>query len=424
MAADGPGKAGAGKERMPTKRWMRDEESGDESGGRAQGFVLVAEPDAGRRQAYARALSDMGFTTRATGSGNEALEILLSDDAPDAFVIDVDLPDQSGLQILSQLTRRKLTIPAVIATRGAHQHAFEVMSYPKKTFLAVRDADLIALAVRQILPTRRPAAGKGETDLSAEERARCREIQEMLVVQELPDFPGWESAALYQPCSVVGGDYLDIFPLPNGRVGIVVADVSGHGFPGAMIMVMVRTAFRLIAPALGPRETVVEVNRFVTNDIKKRMFVSAMYAVMDPLTGHLEILNCGQNPPLLVSARSGPQLVKSSGLAMGLNSGSMFEKELKVQAVPVEIGDHLLLYTDGVVEAKNARGEDLGDDTLLEISRRSSTGNAQDMVDSVAEAIVEHRGMAAQSDDITIVAFKRLSFIGSADAPTLLDSLE
>jgi serine phosphatase RsbU (regulator of sigma subunit) len=409
-----------GGDRRTTKRWVRD------GGGPApgQGYVLVADADPARREAYARALGEMGFTTQSTGSGREALDALLAAGRFDAAVLDIDLKDQSGLQVLAALMRRKTIVPVVIPSKAAYQHEFEVMSYPKKTFMQVRDPDLVALAVRQLVPTRKPAGVRLETDLSAEERARCRELQEMLVVQELPDFPGWESAALYQPCSVVGGDYLDIFQLPSGRVGIVVADVSGHGFPGALIMVMVRTAFRLLAPSLSPHDTILEVNRYVTTNIKKRMFVSALYAVLDPGTGLLEVINCGQNPPVLVSRSGGARVVPASGLAMGLNGGGLFERELRLQQIPVEVGEQLLLYTDGVPEAKNASNEDLGDDALLAIAKNTCEGSAQDLVDAVAEAIVEHRGASAQSDDITIVAFKRNAFIGSADVPTLLDQLE
>lgn len=405
---------------IPTKRWVRDTPGGE--GG--QGSVLIADPDTARRNAHARALGELGFATRSTGSGREALDALLESGRYDAAVLDVDLRDHTPVQILGGLLRRKTVVPAVITGKSSNPQEFEALQYPRKTFMQVRDPDLIALAVRQLVPTRRPAVSRLEHDLSAEERARCREIQEMLVVQQLPDFPGWDSAALYQPCSVVGGDYLDIFNLPNGRVGLVVGDVSGHGFPGALIMVMVRTAFRLIAPHHSPRDTVVEVNKFVTADIKKRMFVSAAYAVLDPATGDLEIVNCGQNPPILVSTSRGASFIPASGLAMGLNSGTVFERELRIQHLPIEIGDRLLLYTDGVPEAKNADGEDLGEEVLLKISGDQKEGNSQDLVDSVAEAIVDHRGAALQSDDITIVSFRRLAFIGSADSETLLDHLE
>ena len=408
-------------ERMPTKKWVRETPA---HVGVGQGNVLVADADVPRRNAFVRAIGEMGFSTQSTGSGKEALEELLRPGKFDAFVMDIDLPDLNGLVILSTLMRKKAVVPAVIVSRTAYQHEFEVMSYPKRTFLALRDPDLVSLAVRQLVPSRKPVSTKIETDLTSEERARCREIQEMLVVQELPDFPGWDSAALYQPCSVVGGDYLDIFPLPNGRIGIVVADVSGHGFPGAMIMVMVRTAFRLIAPAFPPRQTVIEVNRFITADIKRRMFVSALYAVLDPETGRVELANCGQNPPLLASAADGPHEIPVSGLAMGLNAGPLFERELRVQEIPIGIGDQLLLYTDGVVEAKSPSSEDLGEEKLMQIAGAGVGGNAQDLVDSIAEAIVEHRGTAPQSDDITIVSFKRLSFIGNAEVPTLLDQME
>ncbi|MEK7469430.1 MAG: SpoIIE family protein phosphatase [Planctomycetota bacterium] len=406
---------------IPTKRWVRDSPGG--SGG--QGSVLIADPDAARRTAYARALGELGFATHSTGSGREALDALLDSGRYDAAVLDMELRDQTALQILGGLMRRKSVIPAVITGKAAQQHEFELQQYPRKTFMQVRDPDLVALAVRQLVPSRRPEVSRLEHDLSAEERAQCREIQEMLVVQQLPDFPGWDSAALYQPCSVVGGDYLDIFNLPNGRVGLVVGDVSGHGFPGALIMVMVRTAFRLIAPHHSPRDTVIEVNKFVTADIRKRMFVSAAYAVLDPSTGDLEIVNCGQNPPILVSAARGAHFIPASGLAMGLNAGTVFERELRLQHLPIEIGDRLLLYTDGVPEAKNSAGEDLGEETLLKISgEQHKEGNSQDLVDSIAEAIVDHRGAALQSDDITIVSFRRLAFIGNADSETLLDHLE
>lgn len=404
---------------FPTRRWVRDQPGG--SG--AQGAILVADADPARRAAYVKALSELGFATHSTASGREALESLLDTGRFDAAVLDFELKEQTAGVVLGNLVRRKAIIPAVVTGRAAQQHDVDVAHYPRKTFMQVRDPDLIALAVRQLVPTRRPAVSRLEGDLSAEERARCREIQEMLVVQELPDFPGWDSAALYQPCSVVGGDYLDIFNLPNGRIGIVVGDVSGHGFPGAMIMVMVRTAFRLIAPHNTPRDTAIQVNAFVTDNVKKRMFVSCVYAVLDPGSGSIELVNCGQNPPILATVH-GARQIPASGLAMGLNGGHLFERELRVQNLPLEIGDRLLIYTDGVPEAKNSSNDDLGEEHLVKIAGDQKEGTSQDLVDSIAEAIVEHRGAALQSDDITLVAFRRMSFISSADAPSLLDDLE
>lgn len=246
----------------------------------------------------------------------------------------------------------------------------------------------------------------------ASELERARAIQAALLPTRLPAVPGFDIAARYLPATHVGGDYWDVFPLPGGRFGIVVADVSGKSISAAMLMVLARTVFRTVAPAApGARAAVVEAARRIAPDLPPGLFLTALYAILDPAAATATIVNCGHNPPLLRTTLGSLPVVETvlvSGAALGLLRADAFERSLAERTLTLRPCDHLLFHTDGVNEAMNVNSVEFGDRQLFRAVQRGGGKDADGMVQEVVNAVLHHRGIAPPSDDLTLLDVWRL----------------
>ena len=373
-----------------------------------RGRVLVVDGNAERRGAYAGALSEYGYVVETAETAAEAAEKAVEAGDLVAIVTDLVLPDKSCELILEKLKRARLATPVVIASPKAQSaaHDFEIFSYPKKKLLPLQDPSAVADAVRDIAVRRE----RPEEEADREDRKRAREIQEKLVPRDLPPTPGWDLAFAYKPAKEVGGDYLDIYPLDADRIGFVVGDVSGKGFSGAMVMVMVRSAFRLSAPGLAsPRETVAAVNRLIRPDMKRGMFVSLVYGCLHVPSGELTVVNAGHNPPVLCEPYGAKtRMMSPGGMPLGVADPARFDPMLREDRVSLLPGGRIVFYTDGVVEALNAKDAEYGEKAFLDLVTRTAADTSKQVVSATLIALAAHRAGAAQSDDITLLDLKRL----------------
>lgn len=247
-------------------------------------------------------------------------------------------------------------------------------------------------------------------DLSAYDIKIAKEVQEKLIPSSLPPMAGYEMAMAWKPAKEIGGDYLDFVPLSERTRAAIIADVSGKGVPGAMVMVMVRSVIRMVAALrLSPRETLIKANRIICRDIRKGMFVSALYVLLDVKTHTATLASAGHNPPVLYRAKTGQaEFIEAGGMALGITKDSKFESAIREQTLVFEPGDSLLLYTDGVNEAKDPNGEEYGKEKMLAILSRTGCEPPQVSIDALVADIDKHRASASQSDDITIFGIKYL----------------
>ncbi len=382
---------------------------GQEKAIRAQGTVMVIDPEEINQGGYAEQLAWMGYKVFRCPEGQLGWEYLRSHDDIQCLILEVKMPGMTGLEILSRLMDARRTVPAVVVTRHPQfESSFEVASYPRLQFLTkpVNIDDL-----RAAIETVRVAAAEDEVEerILPNEMRRAREIQEKLIPTEAPQISEFDLAFHYKPAHEVGGDYLDFIPLDANRTGIVVADVSGKNITGAMVMVMVRSVFRMLAPLCkGAKATLAAVNQHVTRDIRRGMFVTAAYAILDHSTHTLQIANAGHMPPLLWTRHSGQsRLVKIPGTALGLLTGPAFEGAVHEERLTLYPWDRLLLYTDGVVEAMNLAEHEFGDAQLIKLVNSSAGRRSQDVVRGLIAALHMHRGPAEQNDDITVVCLTR-----------------
>ncbi len=237
------------------------------------------------------------------------------------------------------------------------------------------------------------------------ELASVAAIQRSLLPEVLPAIPTLDLAAHYQTSRRAGGDYYDVLPLPNGRWGILVADVSGHGTPAAVIMAVVHSLV-LTAPA-EVDDPPGRLLAFVNDRLAARYtagggtFVTAFYGVYDPPTRSLTYASAGHPSPLLRRACSGGvvNIDGTRGLPMGIDAGERYP----TATVQLSPGDVLLVYTDGLSEARSPTGAFLGADGLSAVLA-AARGSAADVLAATLAAVEQFTGGAAPTDDRTLLA--------------------
>ena len=266
----------------------------------------------------------------------------------------------------------------------------------------------------------------------------ARRIQASFLPPCCPDVLGWEVAALWRSARQVGGDFYDFIPLPpvplvpdacagrvsdgsagsatasdrggagSDRLGLVVADVADKGVPAALFMALSRTLIRTVAmDGRSPSRAVARANDLILADARSGLFVTAIYAVLEPQSGRVVFVNAGHMPPLLVRAADGVATVsRTHGMALGILPGS----EVPEQTISLDPGDILLLYTDGVIEATDSKLEMFGRERLIQVVQEHRNQSATQLVETINSAIAAFTGDASQFDDLTVLVAKRTAY--------------
>lgn len=246
-------------------------------------------------------------------------------------------------------------------------------------------------------------AVKDQRDHLERELQVAHDVQASLLPAELPDIPGFRLAADWRSAREVAGDFYDIFRLHDGRWGIVIGDVSDKGAPAALYMAMARALIRTSALRHhSPANTLMQVNETIYAQSTYTMFVTLVYAVLDPETGVLSYTNAGHNPPIIRRASGRIEQLARTGRVVGA-----FEKlHLTEDSITLERGDALVLYTDGVTDALNPGGQDYGMDRLV-TAATSAPAAAPELLDSLRADLALFTQGAPQPDDITYFVVTR-----------------
>ena len=221
----------------------------------------------------------------------------------------------------------------------------------------------------------------------------------------VPKLPGFDFGAYYQPAGEVGGDFYDFIPMDGGKMGLVVADASGKGLAGALLMVEARAMIRAMSSVTSsPCEILAAVNRVLLRDLERGRFVTAYFALLDPRQNSITVANAGHTP-LLICREVGNTIVQLSprGLILGVMPDQKFKDSLVEETVPLYPGDRLLLFSDGVSELMNPVNEEFGMGRLEVWMRSNAHLWSEDAVKSLVDALELHRAGQEQSDDITIL---------------------
>ncbi len=271
------------------------------------------------------------------------------------------------------------------------------------------DRRLLATLAAQAAPAIRVAQLVREQAAEAAERERYEQelkvaqlIQQQFLPHELPNLPEWQIAAYYGPARVVGGDFYDFIDLGEGRIGVVVGDVTDKGVPAALVMARTHSILRAEAPRLiEPGRVLARANELLVPEMPARMFVTCLYGVLEPATGRFTFANAGHNLPYVRTANGVIEL-RATGLPLGLMPGIAYEEAEGVIAQ----GDAVLLYSDGLVEQHGPGREMYGFPRLREAMATDDAGSA--LLDRLLEGLHTFTGAGwEQEDDITLVTLRR-----------------
>jgi sigma-B regulation protein RsbU (phosphoserine phosphatase) len=241
------------------------------------------------------------------------------------------------------------------------------------------------------------------------ELQNAREVQSILLPQQDPVIAGFRISGTNQPARIISGDYYDYLELGGRKLGIAIADVSGKGVPAGLLMAMCRSALRCVAPGRNsPSEVLAAVNRQLFPDIREDMFISMAYGILDEATGKLLLSRAGHDPALLFRKETGKvELLRSPGLALGVDGGTVFERVTKDQEIELFPGDCVLFYTDGVREAVDADEEEFGMERMSETFRLAAPLGAESILNRMQQELRQFTGEGPQMDDITLVAIEK-----------------
>ena len=271
------------------------------------------------------------------------------------------------------------------------------------------DRSLLNLLTNQVAPALRVGQLVQEQQEQVRERERieqelrtAQEIQHTFLPKEVPALPGWQLVPYYQSAREVGGDFYDFFPFSDGRLGIVIGDVTDKGVPAALVMTATRTMLRTAAQEqASPAEVLARVNDLLFSDIPASMFVTCFYALLDPSDGRMHFANAGHEPPFR-QASGGAVELWATGMPLGMMPGTCYE-EYETVIAP---GESLLFYSDGLVEAHNQRREMFGFARLQSLLAGQRDGTL--LIDTLLDELQRFTGHEwEQEDDVTLLALHR-----------------
>jgi serine phosphatase RsbU (regulator of sigma subunit)/anti-sigma regulatory factor (Ser/Thr protein kinase) len=322
--------------------------------------------------------------------------------------------DSPALEAL-KMAGVKLTIPLV--SQGELVGLLNLGPRLSEQDYSTDDRGLLNTLAAQAAPAVRVAQLVRERQSQARERERIEQelrvasiIQHTLLPKDLPVLPGWQLAAYYQAAREVGGDFYDFLYFEDGRLGIVIGDVTDKGIPAALMMASTRSVLRAAAQRLiAPGVVLERVNDSLCPDTPPNMFVTCLYAVLDPSNGRLQYANAGHDLPYR-RYRGGVSELRATGMPLGLMPDMKYE-EKEITLAP---GDRVLFYSDGIVEAHNSRREMFGFPRLMKLV--GEFAGDSDLKDFLLEQLVTFTGPGwEQEDDVTLVTLQRSDGYGVSE---------
>jgi sigma-B regulation protein RsbU (phosphoserine phosphatase) len=241
------------------------------------------------------------------------------------------------------------------------------------------------------------------------ELKNAREVQRILLPQQDPVISGFRISGTNLPARMISGDYYDYMDLGDQKLGIAIADVSGKGIPAGLLMAMCRSVLRSVAKGeTSPSTALAAVNRQLFPDIREDMFISMTYGILDATPNTLTLSRAGHEPALLFRRETGQvELLRSPGLALGIDSGAVFERVTRDQEITLHSGDCVLFFTDGVKEALDGQDEEFGIDRICESFRLAAPLGAETVLTRIQDELKQFTGESPQMDDITLVAIEK-----------------
>jgi len=375
----------------------------------SQKLILIVDDTPTNIGVISGALKD-SYKTKIATNGPKALELAAAEEKPDLILLDVMMPEVDGYEVCSRLKADPVTreIPVIFLTGQTspddETRGFEVgaVDYVHKPFSPA----VVNARVRSHILLRESRAQLAAQLLALNnELEMARQIQLSILPHSLPKVPGLAIAARYLPMTSVAGDFYDFIQIDEKHLGILIADVSGHGLPSALIASMLQVALTAQVPhASDPEKVLSGLNKALCGKFAGN-FVTAAYAYVDLETSLMRYAAAG-HPPMLQHRRS---TLKTSRIVQnGLILGVFDEAAYETLELPLEPGDRYVLYTDGIPEAANTAKEFYGIDRFAQFIEKHDTLGAEQFADASLTEIANWTGQSTgqgQNDDVTLLLF-------------------
>ena len=368
-------------------------------------------------QYFRRKIRKGEYEFRFAHNGLEALTMLLKEKDFDIILSDINMPEMDGLSLLTKINEmRNPALKCIMVSaygdmgnirQAMNNGAFDFATKP----IDLDDLSLtIEKAIEQITYIKKMQQEHNQLESIKGDLAVAREIQQAILPRIFPPFPEnshqLDIAASMNVAKDVGGDFYDFFRIDADRIGFVIADVSGKGVPAAISMAVSRTLIRATGlRGVKPSECMSYSNNLLSEESVSSMFVTVFYGIYNIRTGEVTYTNAAHNPPYVIKAGGS---VKKFPYSQNIIAGIVKDYHFTEETLQLEPGDTLLLYTDGVTEAINTKEEEYGEERLESLLRNASKTNCQQVIDMVKADVKAFEGDAEQSDDITLLALKRL----------------
>ena len=370
-------------------------------------LVVDDEPDLETliRQRFRRRIRTDELRFVFAHDGVQALEALEEHQEIELIMTDINMPRMDGLTLLNELrTIRPKCRAVVVSAYGDMQNIRTAMNRGAFDFVTkpidFKDLELTIEKTMTHLSMMREALKHRAQLLALHQELRvARDMQMSILPQRFPSTATCDTHAIMTPAQDVGGDFYDVFHLPEHRLGIVMADVSGKGVPAALFMMVSRTLVKGNAVSnLSPGEALTQVNNLLGEENERAMFVTLLFGIFDTTSGSFTYANAGHCAPYLVRSGEKPREMPSTqGIALGVVPDFPYSEA----TVRLDPGDRIFLYTDGVPEAEAPNKELFEDYRLEDILEGVAEKSPEEMNRAVLDAVREFSGGEHQSDDIT-----------------------
>jgi len=238
-----------------------------------------------------------------------------------------------------------------------------------------------------------------------QELSLARSIQASFLPESIPQLPGWQLTAALEPARQIAGDFYDFIHLPDGKLGILIADVADKGLGSALYMALSSTLIRTFADEYyqDPALILKTANQHILRNARANLFVTVFLAVLDPVTGGLRYANAGHNPPILISAAQGIKVLNNTGMPLGIDEENNWGQD----DIVIHPGEMLLMYTDGVTDAQNSDEEFIDKKIIITTAQQSIGKTVTDIQQEILDKVHKFVGDAPRFDDLTLVIIGR-----------------
>lgn len=344
------------------------------------------------------------------GTGVAALNKLHEDAAIDVVLTDINMPEMDGLTLLSRIAEQFPLIRSVIVSAygdmknirtALNRGAFDFITKP----IEFEDLEItIKKTIQDALVRKQAARDRDRLVALQRELDVARRIQQSILPRSFPASPHFELHAHMLTAKEVGGDLYDFFPLGESKLGFVIGDASGKGIPAAIFMAVSRTLLRATAmTGMAPHECLRHVNGMLHANGDAETFVTIFYGILDTATGEITYCNGAHNPPYVLRTDG---RVESTGAPDGLMLGLFAQAQYQVNKLHLQRGDALVLYTDGVTEAKNHASDDFAESRLEACLQNTAQAPVADVIAQILREVEAFVNGAPQADDLTVLALR------------------